>query len=150
VAPVEWSVLVPDPLREIRCDAVEAPLPASRFGRCSTTTATCASPDGTTPIAWVEARSTPRAAARRGGIDVRRRSGGRRALCRGAHTVEIAARLGAVALGDADLARDHVHLGFPMHPYQEHGALFLARRGRAFLADDMGWERRSRRSSRRC
>ena len=25
--PCEWSILVPDPLREIRCDAVEAPLP---------------------------------------------------------------------------------------------------------------------------
>jgi SNF2 family DNA or RNA helicase len=29
-------------------------------------------------------------------------------------------------------------LGFQLHPYQEDGALFLARRGRAFLADDMG------------
>ncbi len=29
-------------------------------------------------------------------------------------------------------------LGFPLHPYQEVGARFLARRGRAMLADDMG------------
>jgi SNF2 family DNA or RNA helicase len=29
-------------------------------------------------------------------------------------------------------------LGMRLHPYQEHGALFLARGGRAFLADDMG------------
>jgi SNF2 family DNA or RNA helicase len=29
-------------------------------------------------------------------------------------------------------------LGFQLHPYQEDGALFLAQRGRAFLADDMG------------
>jgi len=30
------------------------------------------------------------------------------------------------------------HLGFVLHPYQETGALFLARKGRAMLADDMG------------
>ncbi len=30
------------------------------------------------------------------------------------------------------------HLGFRLHPYQEQGALFLARSGRTFLADDMG------------
>jgi SNF2 family DNA or RNA helicase len=30
------------------------------------------------------------------------------------------------------------NLGFELHPYQQTGALFLARRGRAMLADDMG------------
>ena len=43
-----------------------------------------------------------------------------------------------VGIGDAVWNETTADLGFQMHPYQEDGALFLARLGRAFLADDMG------------
>jgi len=137
--PCEWSVLVPDPLREIRCDAVDVPLPLSLRPLFDDDGYLREAPIGTTPIAWVEsAIEAARMAAHEGEIafDVDPAVDARLAEAR--HHVDVAAHLGAVRLGDAIWRETTANLGFRMHPYQEAGALFLARRGRAFLADDMG------------
>ena len=52
--PSEWSILVPDPLREIRCDAVDARLPAELWPLFEDDGYLREAPNGTTPIAWVE------------------------------------------------------------------------------------------------
>ena len=138
--PSEWSILVPDPLREIRCDAVDD---ASARGAVASVRRR-----------RLPARSSQRHDAHRVGRTGARCRRARRpkapgrpsisippwrcALSEARQQVEVAARLRAVALGDATWRETTVDLGFRMHPYQEHGALFLARRGRAFLADDMG------------
>lgn len=51
---------------------------------------------------------------------------------------QLAERLRAVEPGGEIWNRVVPGLGLRLHPYQEEGALFLARRGRVFLADDMG------------
>jgi SNF2 family DNA or RNA helicase len=51
---------------------------------------------------------------------------------------ELAARLERIDRASPIWRRIVSGVSFRLHPYQEEGALFLARRGRAFLADDMG------------
>ena len=52
-----------------------------------------------------------------------------------AATVSALATIGPTTAAWHDIVS---RLGFRLHPYQEAGALFLARKGRALLADDMG------------
>jgi superfamily II DNA or RNA helicase len=137
--PSEWSILVPDPLREVRCDAVEAPLPPALRPLFDDDGYLREAPVGTTPVAWVEtALEAARQAAQDGDLTFDLDPAVTARLAEARHHVEVVARLGAVQAGDAVWRDTTANLGFQMHPYQEHGALFLARRGRAFLADDMG------------
>jgi len=137
--PCEWSILVPNPLREIRCDAVDVPLPESLRPLFDDDGYLREAPFGTTPIAWVEtAIETARQAAVESALafDVDPAVDAR--LLEARHHTDVLSRLGAVRAGDPIWRETTANLGFRMHPYQEDGALFLARRGRAFLADDMG------------
>jgi len=137
--PSEWSVLVPEPLREIRCDAVEAQLPPALRLLFEDDGYLREAPNGTAPVAWVEtALDAVRQAAQDGAMSFDLDPAATARLAEAKHQVDIASRLGAVRAGDALWRETTANLGFRMHPYQEHGALFLARRGRAFLADDMG------------
>jgi superfamily II DNA or RNA helicase len=137
--PAEWSVLVPDPLREIRCDVVDGYMPTALRPLFDDEGYLREAPVGTSPIDWVEAALTAAQEAAASGdlvYDLDAAVTARLDEARG--QAEIAKRLGAVRIGDPIWRETTAGLGFTLHPYQERGALFLARRGRAFLADDMG------------
>jgi superfamily II DNA or RNA helicase len=137
--PSEWSILVPEPLREIRCDAVDAPLPAALTHLFDEEGYLREAPLGTPRVAWVEsALAAAEQAASETTMTFDLDPAVRARLSEARHQVEVAARLGSVAIGDPVWNETTANLGFQMHPYQKDGALFLARRGRAFLADDMG------------
>jgi superfamily II DNA or RNA helicase len=137
--PSEWSILLPDPLREIRCDVVDAYVPTALRPLFDDEGYLREAPAGTTPIEWVDtALEAAREAAADGGLAFDLDPAVESRLADARHHVEIVKSLGAVRAGDAVWRETTANLGFRMHPYQEHGALFLARRGRAFLADDMG------------
>jgi superfamily II DNA or RNA helicase len=137
--PTEWSILVPEPLREIRCDAVDAPQPASLTSLFDEEGYLREAPLGTPRIGWVEsALQAAQDAAAASGMTFDLDPAVEARLAEARHHVEIAGRLGSVILGDATWNETTANLGFQLHPYQKDGALFLARRGRAFLADDMG------------
>ncbi len=137
--PSEWSVLVPDPMREIRCDVVDGYLPGTLRELFGEDGYLREAPDGTTPVAWVEqAIVAARQAAEAEQIALDVDPAVETRLTEARHRVEVAARLGAVSFGDPIWRETTAGLGFRLHPYQEVGALFLARKGRAFLADDMG------------
>jgi superfamily II DNA or RNA helicase len=137
--PFEWSTTVPEPLREIRLDAVDAlppPALAAWFGEDGYLRPTEA---GVGPTAWVEAAvDAARSAAAEAGIEIDVDPAVDARLDAARHQAEIAGKLGVVQDGDATWTETIRDLGFEMHPYQRDGALFLARCGRAFLADDMG------------
>jgi len=137
--PCEWSVLVPHPLREIRCDAVDAPLPERLRPLFDEEGYLREAPADVTPIAWVEqVIETARHAAADGALAFDVDPAVEERLEAARHQAELVARLESVRAGDAVWREITAPLGFRLHPYQEDGALFLARRGRAFLADDMG------------
>ena len=137
--PSEWMVLAPDPLREIRCDAVEGRLPTALRPLFDDEGFLREAPEGVTPLAWVETALTAAAeAAIDGGLTLDVDPAVEARLVEARQQYEIYGRLGAVREADAIWRQTTAHLGFRLHPYQERGALFLARRGRAFLADDMG------------
>src|SRR5262249_46943366 len=125
--PGEWLASVPDPLREIRCDVVEAFPPAGLRGYFDDEGSLLAPPADTTAIAWVEAAiESARLLAAEGGLafDLDPAVAARVEEAR-AHA-ELSARLRAVEVGD-DLWTEIVStLGFKLHPYQEEGAVFLA------------------------
>lgn len=137
--PREWSDRSPDPMREIRLDA-------DRAG-ASEALATWFESDG-----WLSAPSDGEAedARAREAIDEARRWAEAEGLLFDldpavASRIEEASvasrnaeRLGRIDRSSPAWLDIESTLGFDLHPYQEEGALFLARRGRAFLADDMG------------
>jgi hypothetical protein len=98
-----------------------------------------AAPPDQEPVAWVEAAiAAASRIAEEGGLafDLDRRCSP--GWTKRAATPSCGPGFARVEAGD-DVWRETVTgLGFQLHPYQEDGALFLARRGRAFLADDMG------------
>ncbi len=137
--PTEWSIAVPEPLREIRCDVVDGYPPVVLQPLFDGDGCLRAAPEGTTAVAWVEtALDAARHAAAEGNLAFDLDPAVDARLSEARHQVDVAARLGGVATGDPVWRETVLDLGFQMHPYQEEGALFLARRGRAFLADDMG------------
>jgi superfamily II DNA or RNA helicase len=137
--PFEWSVLVPDPLREIRCDAVDAAIPEPLRPLFDDDGYLREAPTGTSPIEWVESTiAAASQAATEDGLAFDVDPAVTLRLEEARQQAGIAARLGSIRIGDPIWREMTDHLGFRMHPYQEAGAIFLARRGRAFLADDMG------------
>jgi superfamily II DNA or RNA helicase len=129
----------PDPLREIRVDRSDGPRPAELEPYFDESGGMLAPPGGVDAPQWtMQALDAARASAARHGlrfdldpaVEERIRS-----------AAEEAARLAQVASVDRESPawREIVaRLGFRLHAYQETGALFLCRRGRAMLADDMG------------
>jgi superfamily II DNA or RNA helicase len=137
--PRVWQAEVPDPMREIRIDMPVPELPRSLaryFGRDGYLRA---APDGVGQAAFArEAIETAQRVARRRGLTWDLDPAAPGALERAESDAGQAERL-SVVRRDGELWQGIVpHLGFRLHPYQEDGAVFLARCGRAFLADDMG------------
>jgi superfamily II DNA or RNA helicase len=137
--PLEWTTEVPDPLREIRLDASDAAgaEPLARFfepdGRL------VPAPNGTRPSLWVRrAIASARAVAAAGGMTLDLDPAVARLVAEAGRHEVLRSRLRAVDIGDAHWQAVESGLGLTLHPYQKDGALFLATRGRAFLADDMG------------
>jgi len=136
--PRRWTDEPPEPLHEIRVDhdAPEAEPLAAYFDAEGWLRAVAA---GRTPDEWAdEALAAAAACARARGIelDVDPVVGIRIDAAR-AERAGAAAR-SSVEPGDPIWREVVSRLGFALHPYQEIGATFLARRGRAMLADDMG------------
>ena len=137
--PRDWPSEVPDPLREIRLDAPDNGIPS--------TLRRYFDPEG-----WLKAPAPPRASSEwaREAVEASARVARHHGWVwdldaaverriEGATRDE--ARTGRLACVERDgeiWNRIVPGLGMRLHPYQEHGALFLARGGRAFLADDMG------------
>jgi superfamily II DNA or RNA helicase len=137
--PHEWATAVPDPLREIRMDASDASAaePLARYfgpdGRL------LAEPAGMRPSLWVRrAVASAKTVAAASGMTLDVDPAVPRLVKEAARQEVTAARLRAVAVGDARWQAVESGLGLALHPYQKEGAIFLATRGRAFLADDMG------------
>jgi hypothetical protein len=144
--PLEWPASVPDPLREIRCDVVDAVFPEPLREIVGTDGYLL---DGT--LAAIEAAiARAQSIAEASGLffDVDPAVEERLAEAR-AHA-ELSARLGGVSIGDDTWREVVTGLGFQLHPYQDDGALFLARAGAPSSPTTWGWGRRSRRSSGRC
>jgi superfamily II DNA or RNA helicase len=137
--PFEWPTSVPDPLREIRCDVVDAAFPAELRELVHADGYLRAPEPGTTMVDVV-AGAIERAAAiaAASGLTFDLDPAVEQRLADAKAHAELVAKLGVVAIGDATWQEVVPGLGFQLHPYQDDGALFLARRGRAFLADDMG------------
>ncbi len=137
--PREWPSAPPDPLREVRADVPDGPLPeeiASYYGEDGWLRET---PSDSLTLEWVRAavQAARASAAARGlvldldpAVEARLREAEENAAA--SKQLEAASRGGEVW-------REVVPaLGLKLHAYQEDGVAFLARRGRAFLADDMG------------
>jgi len=137
--PGEWLTSVPDPLREIRCDVLEAYPPAGLRGYFDDDGHLLAAPADLPAIAWVEsAIEAARQLAAESGCAFDLDAAVASRVVEARHQAELSGRLRAIEAGD-DVWREAVTgLGFQLHPYQEDGAIFLAQSGRAFLADDMG------------
>jgi len=137
--PFEWVADAPDPLREIRCDVVDALLPEPLRSYFHDDGYLRAAPDALGPLAWAdEAIAAARKAAEDGGCAFDSDPAVEARLSETRHLADLASRLTGITAGDAIWTETVSDLGFRLHPYQEDGAIFLARRGRAFLADDMG------------
>lgn len=137
--PAEWLTEVPDALRELRCDVLETLPPAGLRSFFDHDGTLLAVPAGVSAIAWVEsAIEAARRIAEAGGLAFDLDPAVTARLDAARHHAELSSRLRAIEAHD-DVWRDAITgLGFQLHPYQEDGAIFLARNGRAFLADDMG------------
>jgi superfamily II DNA or RNA helicase len=137
--PAEWPASVPVPLRELRFDVVDAAIPAALREYFDDDGQLRPPPPGGQPPAWAEeALDMARRAAAENGLDFDLDPAVDARLHEARQQAELALRLGAVEEGDAIWTETVRDLGFQLHPYQNDGALFLARCGRAFLADDMG------------
>ena len=137
--PEEWMTSVPNPLREIRCDAIDAFPPGGLRGWFDDDGNLLAAPPDQTPVAWVEAAiSAASRIAEEAGLAFDLDPAVLTRLDEARRDAELWSRLRAVEAGDEVWRETVTGLGFQLHPYQEDGALFLAQRGRAFLADDMG------------
>jgi len=137
--PTEWPVTVPEPLREIRVDVVDAPVPEAIPEHFDGGGWLKPPQDGESPVARAGAAiEAARQAAAAGGLAFDLDPAVTERIAEARRAAEFAATLGVVSEGDAIWEETIRDLGFELHPYQRDGALFLARRGRAFLADDMG------------
>jgi superfamily II DNA or RNA helicase len=137
--PRPWVEQAPEPLREIRIDAPVESLPRSLAGYFDEDGWLKPAPRDRPNANW--ARDAVEAAcrvARRHGwvLDLDERVAVR--IERAAEEDATAARLATIDDASPSWREIVADLGFRLHPYQELGALFLARCGRAFLADDMG------------
>ncbi len=137
--PKVWIDRTPDPLREIRTSVHDATLPAELAEHFDAEGWIRPAPDGQVPSRWVRdavraARAVATDADRRFELDplVERR------LRSAEDDEERRQRLSGIAESSPSWIGIRDRLGLRLHPYQERGALFLARRGRGFLADDMG------------
>lgn len=137
--PREWTDRVPVPLREIRLDGPDGPLPDELAPWFDADGWLRPSPEGPGEERWTRAAiaAASAVAERRGWtFDL---DPAVEALLRDAARAEAErARLETVEIDGAMWREVTSDLGFRLHRYQEAGAAFLARRGRAFLADDMG------------
>ena len=137
--PREWPTQVPDPVQEIRLDLPDGEIPPEAEDLVDTAGWLREPPEGTTRSAWlrrlVDAAS---AAAASSGLALDLDPALERWQARFLDEEALAATTGGLAVGHPLWEEATRNLGFQLHPYQEEGALFLARRGRAFLADDMG------------
>jgi superfamily II DNA or RNA helicase len=137
--PRDWHDRVPDLLREIRIDTcVErgGPVLGEYFAADGWLLPPPRRRDG---AAWAaQALTAARRAARRQGFrwDLDERVPA--CIEAAKRREELAARLERIDRASPIWRRIVSGVSFRLHPYQEEGALFLARRGRAFLADDMG------------
>jgi len=137
--PRQWADRIPETLREIRVDFHDQPVPEALEGWFDPEGWLRASPDGRRPSEWaVDAIE----AARRQSASLRRRCDVDPAIERRIRSVrddeERVGRLREISPASPEWVEIRDGLGLRLHPYQEEGALFLARNGRAFLADDMG------------
>jgi len=137
--PFEWPTSVPDPLREIRCDVVDASVPPELRELLDADGYLRAPEEHAGMIPTVEAAIERAAAiAAASGLTFDLDPAVEARLDEARAQADLQAKLGGVAIGDTHWQAVVPGLGFTLHPYQDDGALFLARRGRAFLADDMG------------
>lgn len=137
--PIDWPTTVPEPLREIRVDVVDAPRPEVLARHFDDEGFLRAAPAGRARVAWAEeAIDVARRAAADAALSLDLDAAVEARLDEARHDDELAERLRGVVPGDPTWTETIRDLGFTMHPYQVDGALFLARCGRAFLADDMG------------
>ena len=136
--PREWIERVPDPIREVRAALPEPP--SRRLTRYFEPAGWLRSPpQGDDASAWTEeAIAAARRVARRRGCRFDLDPLVRRRIAEQRERESMIRRLGAIDSGAPAWNEIIGRLGFRLYPYQETGALFLARRGRAFLADDMG------------
>ncbi len=137
--PREWPRWLPDPLREVRVDVPDAPVPVEVASHFDADGWLREPPPGTIRSEWARGavNAASAAAAGRGFVlDLDRAVEAR--IAEAAEAEATFARLRSAARG-GDLWREVVPaLGLRLHAYQEDGVDYLARRGRAFLADDMG------------
>jgi len=137
--PRSWTMEVPDPLQEIRIDRPDGAV-AGELDRYFDAEGWLRSfPRDCKPPAWA-----------REAIEAARRLAGERGwawdldalaaerLKVGEREAATASMLATITPSTAAWQDIISRLGFDLHPYQETGALFLAREGRAMLADDMG------------
>jgi superfamily II DNA or RNA helicase len=137
--PRAWVECMPDPLREIRIDLPIESFPRSLAEYFDEQGWLKPPPQDSHESAWARsAVQTARRVARRRrwALDLDERVAARiDGVDREQATTSRLAQIDTTSSKWREIVDD---LGFRLHPYQELGALFLARRGRAFLADDMG------------
>jgi superfamily II DNA or RNA helicase len=137
--PRSWTDRVPDPLEEIRVDPPEG-CQSQRLSRYFTQEGWLRpSPEELARHDWArKAVGAARRVSRRRGwawdldavVEERIEAARRDAA--------MSDRLSRITSSDSAWREIVPNLGFKLHPYQELGALFLARKGRALLADEMG------------
>jgi superfamily II DNA or RNA helicase len=137
--PRVWTAELPDPWREIRVDLPSEELLRSLEAYFENDGWLRRPPDGQAPASFADkairaAERLARYYGRTWDLDPRLRG----LLRRAASQWRLSRTLGALGKDGAAWTGIVPHLGFRLHPYQEQGVLFLARRGRAFLADDFG------------
>ena len=137
--PREWPTQVPDPLQELRADLPGGEIPSELHDLVDESGWLREPPAGTARAAWLgQLRLAASVAAERMGLQLDLDPALFRWEARFAAEEANAAATGELGVHHPLWMEATRNLGFQLHPYQEEGALFLARRGRAFLADDMG------------
>lgn len=137
--PREWEETEPDPIREIRIDAVGVPLPESLSSYFETAGWLRPKPDGVAASAWIrEAVAAARLASEGTGVGLEFDAAVESLTRRQERAEDLTKQLTSTGPGSETWESVVPTLGLRLHPYQESGVEFLAARGRAFLADDMG------------
>ena len=137
--PRSWVREVPTVLREIRIDPPVEAIPGTLARYFDAEGWLREPPASTPPSAWArEAAEAAESTARDHGWRWELDAGVTQRIERAQLDESQAELLSRVEIGGEIWNRIVPGLGMKLHPYQEHGAFFLARQGRAFLADDMG------------
>jgi len=137
--PRSWTERVPEPLQELRLDVVGEPRPVELAGYFDAEGWLAPPPPGVEGPDWAAravaaARAAAEQHASRWDLDPTVTERIRVA----ADETSRSTRAAGIDRGEPVWSEIVSRLGFRLHPYQETGALFLARKGRAMLADDMG------------